>query len=87
MSYESPIFDYDFPTEVAFWEAHKEELTQKYLGKYLIIRGEEVCAVLNDSAELLQAERKELAESPALVRFVFDNEPALSPFSQEYISA
>jgi hypothetical protein len=87
MSYEMPLFDEDFPTEVAFWEANKEELTRQYPGKYLIIRGEEVCGVLNDSAELLIAEQEELIQTPGLVRFVFNQEPVLSPFSQEYISA
>ena len=87
MSYAIPMFDEDFPTEVAYWEANKEELTRQYPGKYLIIRGEAVCVVLNDSAELLTAEHEELEKNPGLVRFVFDQEPALSPFSQEFISA
>ena len=87
MAYEIPMFDEDFPTEVAFWEANKEELTSQHLGKYLIIRGEEVCRVLNDSAELLIAEQEELVKNPGLVRFVFNQEPVLSPFAQEYISA
>ena len=81
------VLDADFPTEVVFWETHEEELTRKYLGKYLVIRGNEVCAVLDDSKALLEAEEKELAEHPALVRFVFKSEPVLSPFSQEVVSA
>ena len=85
--YESTMLDKDSPTEVAFWEAHREELSRQYPGKYLIIRGEEVCRVLNDSAEFRVAEQGELAERPALVRFVFDQEPAFSPFSEEFISA
>ena len=79
--------DMGFDTEIAYWETNEEELTRKYPGKYLVIRGNEVCAVLDNSKALLEAEEKELAEHPALVRFIFESEPVLSPFSQEVISA
>ena len=86
-SYEMPTFDEEFPVEVAFWEANKETLTRSYPGKYLIIRGEEVCRVLNSSDEFLEAEQGELVDNPALVRFVFYKQAALNPFSKEYVSA
>ncbi len=77
------IRDEDFPTEVAFWEANKEELRKQYLGKYLIIRGEEIQGVLDTIGDLMIAEEQELAENPALVRYVNDGKPEFSPFSLE----
>ena len=82
-----PVLDEGFLTEVAYWEGHKDELSRKYPGKYLVIRGSEVCGVLDNSDELLAAERDDLARNPALVRFVFEEEPAFSPFSQAVGSA
>ena len=75
------IHDEDFPTEVAFWEANKEELRKQYLGKYLIIRGEEIQGVLDSLNDLAIAEKQELADNPALVRYVSDGKPLFSPFS------
>ena len=77
------IRDEDFPTEVAFWEANKEELRKQYLGKYLIIRGEEIQGVLDSLNDLAIAEQQELADNPALVRYVSDGKPLFSPFSLE----
>ena len=82
-----PILDEDVPIEVAFWEANKEDLSRRYPGKYLVIRGEEVSAVLNNSVELRIAEEQDLADNPALVRFVYEDEPVLSPFSQGAVRA
>ena len=76
------ILDEDFPIEVAFWEANKEELTRRYPGKYLIIRGEEIQGVLDTLHDVIIAEDQELADNPALVRYVSDGEPLFSPFSQ-----
>ena len=39
MATEIKVLDEDFPVEVAFWEAHKEELNRLYPSKFLIIRG------------------------------------------------
>ena len=75
-----PVLDEDFPTEVAFWEAHKEDLSKGMAGKYLLIRGEKVDKVLHSANELRAAEEHELVDKPALVRFVFENEPKLLPF-------
>lgn len=76
------VLDEDFPIEVAFWEANKEELRKQYLGKYLIIRGEEIQGVLDTIEEVRLADQKELMDNPALVRYVSDGKPLFSPFSQ-----
>ena len=75
------VRDEDFPVEVAFWEANKEELRKQYLGKLLIIRGEEIQGVLDTIADLMIAEEQELADNPALVRYVSDGKTEFSPFS------
>ena len=77
------ILDEDFPVEVAFWEANKEELRKQYLGKYLIIRGEEVQQVLDTIEEVRLADQQELMDNPALVRYVNNGETEFSPFSWE----
>ncbi len=81
MSETRKVRDEDFPTEVAFWEANKEELRKQYLGKYLIIRGEEIQGVLTTLDDLATAEEQELADNPALVRYVSDGKTEFSPFS------
>ena len=78
-----PVLDEDFPTEAAYWEGHKEKLSLDHPGKYLLIRGEKVDRVLDSAEELRAAEKQELVDNPALVRFVFDDEPKLLPFLQE----
>ena len=77
------VLDEDFPIEVAFWEANKEDLTRRYPGKYLIIRGEEVQGVLDTIEEVRLADQKELMDNPALVRLTDNSEPVtvFSPFS------
>ncbi len=81
MSETRKVRDEDFPTEVAFWEANKAELRKQYLGKHLIIRGEEIQGVLNTLDDLATTEEQELADSPALVRYVSDGKTEFSPFS------
>ena len=78
-----PVLDEDFPTEVAYWDGHKERLSRENPGKYLLIRGEKVDRVLDSAEELRAAEKQELVDNPALVRFVFGDEPQLLPFLQE----
>ena len=52
-----PVLDEDFPTEVAFWGAHKERLSRENPRKYLLIRGESVDRVLNSAEELRALQR------------------------------
>ena len=86
-TYNVPVLDEDFPEEVAFWEANKEELSKGNQGRYLVIRGTKVCKILHSSDELRLAEEEDLAKNPALVRYIFEPDPVLSPFSQERVSA
>ena len=82
------LLDENFSVEVAYWEANKEALTRQHPSKYLIIRGGQVCYVLDDPNALRIAEEQDLADNPALVRFTYyEEEPVFSPFSQAAISA
>jgi hypothetical protein len=54
----------DFPIEQAYWNAHKDELIQKYPNKYLVIRGEVVVFDVNDIEDLLALTEGELRHAP-----------------------
>ena len=61
------IFEFDitnFPVEQAYWSTHKDELIQKYPNKYLVIRGESVALVVNDTEDLLAITEDELPDTP-----------------------
>jgi hypothetical protein len=60
--------DMGFETEIAYWESHQHELTKKYPGKFLIIRGTEVCKVLDTIEELAQEFQEEYQVNPFLCR-------------------
>lgn len=41
-------------TELAYFAAHKDELTKEYGNKYIIVSGEEVCGAFETMEEALQ---------------------------------
>ena len=54
----------DFPMELAYWNAHKDELIQKYPNKYLVIREEIVVFDVDNIEELLALTEGELRHAP-----------------------
>ena len=78
------VLDEEFPIELAYWQANREDLVRKHPDVYLVIRGESVDRVLENREELLAAEEEELAHNPALVKFTQVAEPEIvySPLVQ-----
>ena len=67
------VLDRDFPVELEAWEHNKEEWSKDNEGKYLVIRGTDLVAVLDTPEEMREYQEQHLIENPALIRLVVES--------------
>ena len=71
----------EFSEEQETWKRHKDEWMRDYPGKYLVIRGDDLVAVLDTPEEVLDYQDEYLLYNPAFVRPAVDDS-----FADRYIS-
>lgn len=73
--------------EQEYFDSHKEELRQKYLGKRIVISGNEVKGVFNSDEEALTESLKTMAPGSFMIKFITadDEEQVQRFFSRVYV--
>lgn len=73
--------------EQEFFDTHKEELRKRYLGKRIVISGNEVKGAFNSDEEALTESLKTMAPGSFMIKFVTENdeEQVQRFFSRVYV--
>lgn len=73
--------------EQNFFDSHKDELRQKYLGKRIVISGNEVKGVFDSDEEALAEALKTMAPGSFMIKFITENdeEQVQRFFSRVYV--
>ena len=60
--------------EQEFFDSHKEELRKQYLGKRIVISGDEVKGVFTSDEEALTESLKTMAPGTFMIKFITEND-------------
>ena len=59
-------------TEIATWDAHREELLARARGKHVLIKGDRIVGVFDTRAEAIDSGEEQLGDVAFLVKQILD---------------